>query len=59
MTVTGRNGTYPAVGGSTPLKAIVVLGNQTDAIGGLCGESAYGVRDCAFNGPGNTLRCVR
>jgi hypothetical protein len=57
--VTGKNGSYPAVAGDEPLQSIVVLGHQTDAIAGMCGESAYGPNDCAFNRPGNVLKCLR
>jgi len=59
VVVTGKNGTYPAVAGDEPLRSIVVLGHQTDAIAGMCGESDYGPNDCAFNRPGNLLKCLR
>lgn len=58
-TVTGKNGTYPVDDADAPLEAIVVLGNQSDAIDGKCGENAYQPPECRFNGPGNTLKCQR
>ena len=59
VTVSGKNGTYPVTAGDAPLEAIVVLGNQSDAIAGKCGESAYSAMDCSFNGSGNTMSCMK
>jgi hypothetical protein len=57
--VTGRNGFYPVVAGDEPLKGIVVLGDQTDAVAGACGESAFAKADCAFNTGATMLNCNR
>jgi len=57
--VKGRNGTYSVAAGNEPLQATVVLGDQSDAIAGRCGESAYGAGDCAFNHAQNALTCRR
>lgn len=59
LTVSGKDGTYPVASSDALLEAVVVLGNQTDAIAGMCGESAYIADDCAFNGTGNSLKCQR
>ncbi len=55
--VTGRNGVYPVIAGDQPLKAILVLGDQTDAVAGACGESAFVAADCAFNRRATALSC--
>ena len=55
--VTGRNGVYPVVAGDQPLEAILVLGDQTDAVAGACGESAFMAADCAFNRRATALSC--
>ena len=55
--VTGRNGVYPVVAGDEPLEAIVVLGDETDAVVGACGESAFVAADCAFNRRATALNC--
>jgi hypothetical protein len=34
-----------------------VLGNQSDAAAGYCGEGAFGPNDCQFNKKGNVLTC--
>jgi len=53
VSVKGKKGTYPVVGGDSPIKAIVTLGDPTAAQQGLCGESAYTAPDCVFNGSQN------
>ena len=55
--VTGRNGVYPVVAGDQPLEAILVLGDQTDAVAGACSESAFVATDCAFNRRATALNC--
>jgi hypothetical protein len=55
--VTGRNGVYPVVAGDQPLEAILVLGDQTDAVAGASGESAFVAADCAFNRRATALNC--
>jgi len=55
--VTGRNGVYPVVAGDQPLEAILVLGDQTDAVAGACGESAFAAADCAFNRKATNVSC--
>src|SRR5215470_16114700 len=55
--VTGRNGVYPVVSGDEPLEATLVLGDQTEAAAGVCGESAFVAPDCAFNRRATTLNC--
>jgi len=57
VNVTGKNGVYPVVAGDEPLEAILVLGGQTDAVAGVCGESAFVAADCAFNRLGTALNC--
>jgi hypothetical protein len=57
--VTGKNGTYPVVAGDPPLGATVVLGNQSDAVAGACGETAFGAADCAFNRAQNQVTCKK
>jgi cysteine-rich repeat protein len=57
--ITGKDGTYPVVSGDEPVNAIVVLGNQTDALSGYCGESAFVVGDCRFYRKGKTLTCKK
>lgn len=56
---TGKKGRYPVAAGDVPLAVTVVLGDQSDAIAGMCGESAFTVADCAFNGKANLVRCQR
>jgi hypothetical protein len=55
--VQGKGGTYAVAPGDIPVQAVVVLGNQSDAAAGLCGETAFAAASCAFNGPGSTLKC--
>lgn len=55
----GKAGTYPVVAADSPIEAIVVLGGQAAGQAGLCGESAWSATNCAFNGPGSTLKCLR
>jgi hypothetical protein len=57
--VTGKNGTYPVVDGDQPLRATVVLGNQSDAVAGSCGETAFVAGNCAFNGSHNQVTCKK
>jgi hypothetical protein len=57
VNVRGNKGVYPVVAGDAPLEAILVLGDQTDAVGGACGESAFAAGDCAFNRTATTLTC--
>lgn len=45
--------------GNEPLEATVRLGNQSDAIAGLCAESAYGTGDCAFKSSDSKILCRR
>ncbi|HZR84182.1 MAG TPA: myxococcus cysteine-rich repeat containing protein [Candidatus Binatia bacterium] len=59
VTVSAKNGTYPITAGDAPLEAIVVLGDQTDAEAGLCGESEFTPANCAFNGAQTTLTCKK
>jgi hypothetical protein len=55
--VSGMRSTYPIVASDVPLHAVVVLGDQTSAIAGVCGESNFGASSCTFNGPGTTVHC--
>src|SRR5262249_4682794 len=55
VNVTGKNGGYPGVAGDEPLEAILVLGGQTDALAGGCGESAFVAADRAVNRLGTSL----
>jgi uncharacterized delta-60 repeat protein len=57
VTVGGKNGVYPVVGGDEPVKAIVVLGDGASGLAGECGESDFGAQDCAFDAKGAKLRC--
>lgn len=57
--VQGKNGTYDVAPGDVPVAAIVVLGTQTDAAAGLCGEVAFQAAECGFNGLGTALKCQR
>jgi hypothetical protein len=57
--VNGKKGTYPVVAGDEPLEAIVVLGNQSDATAGLCGESSFVPGDCALNRALNQMTCKK
>ncbi|MBY0279526.1 DUF4215 domain-containing protein [Candidatus Binatia bacterium] len=59
VTVDGKRATYPIATSDVPLQATVTLGNQSDAIAGWCGESAYAASDCVFNGRANALTCTR
>lgn len=55
--LTGKKAMYPVISGDQPLQLVVVLGNQTDAITGYCGESAFTPTSCGFNGTQNSLVC--
>jgi hypothetical protein len=55
--LTGKKTTYPVVSGDAPVQLVVVLGNQTDAIAGYCGESDFTPESCALNGAQNALVC--
>lgn len=55
----GKNATYPVTAGNEPVTATVLLGDESDAAAGRCGESAYGASDCAFNSPQTKLLCRR
>jgi hypothetical protein len=55
--VIGKDSTYPIVPGDLPLTAVVVLGNQTASDAGACGETDFGMGDCAFNAKGNKVVC--
>lgn len=59
ITARGSNGAYPAEPGDEPVDAVVLLGNQDDAIDGRCGETAWSPANCAFNRKGATLTCKR
>lgn len=52
--ITGKNGTYPVMGGDVPLRVIVTIG---DAAAGACGEIAFPVPSCLFDGAGSKLFC--
>lgn len=55
----GKGGTYPIAAADSPIEAIVVLGGPAAGQAGLCGESDYAAANCAFNGPGTTLKCLK
>jgi hypothetical protein len=55
VAVNGAKGTYPVIATDAPLDAVVVLGDQSSAIAGRCGESDFGT--CKLNGTGTTLTC--
>ncbi|MBM4244551.1 MAG: hypothetical protein FJ148_12145 [Deltaproteobacteria bacterium] len=55
--LTGKKTTFPVVSADTPVQLVVVLGNQTDAIAGYCGESDFTPASCLFNGAQSTLVC--
>ena len=55
--VAGKKGTYPVVTGDEPLKGVVVLGGQTQAEAGYCGETAFTAGNCVFNKKGNAITC--
>jgi hypothetical protein len=57
VSIGGAKATYPVVAADAPLQAIVVLGNQTSAIAGACGETNFGTGSCKLNGRGTTLTC--
>jgi hypothetical protein len=57
VTVASSKSTYAVVAGDEPVRAIVVLGNQTDSAAGNCGESAFAAGDCRYNRAGSTLTC--
>src|SRR5262249_38045682 len=59
VTVTGKNAVYPVVTGDEPLEAVIVLGNQTDGVAGLCGETAFIGGDCVFNRAANSVTCKK
>jgi hypothetical protein len=60
VVIVGRNGTYPVIEGDQPIKATVGLGDQADAIAGLCGETYYtAALDCLYNRPRSALACRR
>jgi cysteine-rich repeat protein len=55
--VLGKFGNYPIVSGDSPVRVVVVLGQQSAAAAGLCGESNFLAADCTFNALRTTLRC--
>jgi len=57
--VTGKSGTYPVVDGDQPVNATVLLGNQSDAVAGACGETAFVAGNCVFNRSLNQLTCKK
>ncbi len=54
VTVTGKNGTYPATAASLPLRATVVLGGQAAGENGECGEVTFTSAQCR-TAAGNTI----
>lgn len=59
VTVVGKKGTYPIVAGDAPLRAAVVLGGTEALAARVCGEGSFAAGECAFNPPGNALKCKR
>lgn len=57
LTVKGRQGNYSVVASDAPVKASIVLGDQTAAEVGECGETAFRTQDCVFNLGGRILLC--
>jgi hypothetical protein len=57
--VKGEKGTYPVVAGDEPLEASVVFGNQSDAVAGLCAQTAFSTADCAFNRSLTQVTCKK
>ena len=56
--IKAKRGSYPVVAADAPVQAVVVLGGAAQASAGMCGESAFGLAECAFNGAGNALKCL-
>lgn len=57
--VSGKKGAYPVTPADLPLRAIITLGDASDAAAGLCGESSYESTSCAFNQAGSQMVCTR
>ncbi len=55
--VVGKKSTYPVVAGDEPLQVVVVLGDSSSAAAGECGETAFTLADCKWNGKANKLLC--
>lgn len=55
--VSGKNGDFPVLAGDEPITAIVVLGDQSAAAAGQCGETAFVPGQCAFDRTGRKLTC--
>jgi len=55
--VSGKNGDFSVTAGDLPIKALVVLGDQSAAAAGQCGETAFVPEQCAFDGKGRKLTC--
>lgn len=57
VTLTARNGAYDVGAGDRPLEVVLALGDASDALAGLCGESAFTSERCTFNRAGTTMTC--
>lgn len=59
VSLTSKKASYSVDAGDEPLEVLVVLGDQTDAIAGYCGESDFRAADCTFNGAETSLTCKK
>ena len=55
--VVGKKSTYPVVSGDEPVLVTVVLGDSSSSTAGECGETAFTLTDCKWNGKANKLLC--
>ncbi|RMD85252.1 MAG: hypothetical protein D6815_02315 [Candidatus Dadabacteria bacterium] len=55
--VVGKKSTYPVVSGDEPPLVTVVLGDSGSSAAGECGETAFVLADCKWNGKANKLLC--
>ena len=57
LLVRGRGGDYPVTASDLPVRASIVLGDQSAAEVGECGETAFQKQNCATNMGGRSLIC--
>ncbi|HZR81128.1 MAG TPA: hypothetical protein VFD92_08520 [Candidatus Binatia bacterium] len=57
VTVKGMKSSYPVVAADDPLNGAVILGGQSQAEAGYCGETTFGVGNCVFNHKGTAITC--
>jgi hypothetical protein len=57
VVIRGKGGDYPVLPGDPPINASVVMGDESAARAGQCGETSFRASDCSFVTGGRILAC--